>query len=517
LSRHHAIYAVPAAAWVAFAVWLYHDHVQKVETERASLRAQGDAILVALESGIRGLSRPRGGREGHFKSAVAGLLKKMAAEKAALEKQGKEVSAELESRIDALSKFKIGRIEQLKASLEELAQNPSVLGVAIMDKHSRPIVSAGDADRLAIDMPPGTQYLWLQDALLVARTVEASPMGWLHDAFRAMPPSLGSSPYHGKGRWRGRTPFGRGGPPPFRKQTANELGPIQARLLMSRGQLDAVLRQHVRMALTTGAIGLLAAVILAGAWRATIRNREHVAALELAEAQTQHLREMQLAGAGLAHEMKNPLNVLRATTQSMLHHGRRTPTERQALERMLDEIDRIVSRLNGFLSFSRVPELEWANVSAKQVVEEVVALLKHGAETGTPRIAVESLPAIRADAALFRQLVFNLLHNAMRATDESGTVRVRAVRSAPSRITLEISDTGIGVPVALREKLFRPYCSGWEGGTGLGLSIVRQIALAHGWKAGYRPNADRGSTFWVSDIEERGDEATRESEENSRR
>lgn len=153
MSRHHAIYAVPAAAWLAFAAWLYHDHTQKVQAERESLRAQGEAILVALESGIMGLSRSRGGGGEHFKVLVAGLLEKLTAERAALQNQDKEVPKELESRIDALSRYKAGPIEQLKASLEELAQNSFVLGAAILNDGGQLIVSAGNVDMLSIDVP----------------------------------------------------------------------------------------------------------------------------------------------------------------------------------------------------------------------------------------------------------------------------------------------------------------------------------------------------------------------------
>jgi len=280
---------------------------------------------------------------------------------------------------------------------------------------------------------------------------------------------------------------------------------------MSQGELASVIRQHAVMGLTAGAIGLIAAAVLAGAWHVSIRNRDQASALELAEAQNQHLREMQLAGAGLAHEIRNPLNVLRGTAQGMSEDCQQTGRQGQSAQRMLDEIDRIVSRLNAFLSFSNLATPEIAPVDAKQIVEEVGALLQHGLEDGKLEIAVDDLPSIRADRTLFRQIVFNLLHNAARATRDSGSVRVEAVRSDRSHLTLEVTDTGLGVSEELRERLFRPYCAGGEGGSGLGLSIVRQLAIAHGWQVGYRPNPDGGSTFWVASIEiaenEGGDEA----------
>ena len=277
--------------------------------------------------------------------------------------------------------------------------------------------------------------------------------------------------------------------------------PVYARLVLSQGELASIIQHHAHMALLAGMVGLVAAVFLGVAWHSSIKNREQVAALEVAEAQNLHLREMQLAGAGLAHEMKNPLNIVRGTAQGMLQNGNKPAKERQALERMLDEIDRVVSRLNEFLSFSRMPKPEFSPVSVRQVVDQVSSLLHHGMEAENPKIAVSELPTILADRRLFRQIVFNLLHNGVRATEEAGSVRVYAAATGPTTVRLEVSDSGTGVPEGMRDSLFRPYCTGWSGGTGLGLCIVRQLALAHGWKVGYRPSQDGGSTFWISGIE----------------
>ena len=515
MSRRVLLYAVTAAAWLAFAGWLHRDYLRRVAAERAALRARGEAILVALESGIRAMARaPFGRRAEHLKAALDALMQKLVAERDALREQGKPVPKELESRLQMLPKLKGGPADQLRASLEELVRHPAVLGVAIVDREGRTIVSAGITGGDTDERPVSPQDQWRDGMLLLTRAVDVSRFDWLFCELRSMAPSGMRQRSRRAGPRRGRwaeawgqtsSPGGPPGPRFSDREREKAPGPVYARLAMSQGELADVAREHLRMALTAGAIGLLAAAGVALAWHVSLRNREQAAALQTAEAQNQHLREMQLAGAGLAHEIKNPLNVLRGTAQSLLANGSQAGDE--GLRRMLDETDRVVSRLNSFLSFSRVPTPELTKVDATRLVQQVAELVGHGVDHQDAKIEVQPLPSIEADPELFRQMVFNLVHNAVRATADGGAVRIAAVPQAASRVTMEIADTGTGVPEPMREQLFRPYCSGWEGGTGLGLSIVRQIALAHGWRVGYRPNSNAGSTFWIAGIKTRQDPA----------
>ena len=494
--RRSVVYLVPLMAWLAFAGWLWQGSAAKVAAEKASLRAQGEAILVALESGMGALARIDMGRLEEARAALAELEEQA-------ENEGDDLSweyqwrlSEARARFEAMSRYRLGRLGQLQASLDELVQSAGVLAVSVVDSQGRTVVSAGDVSRWTAERPTEDHEVWLEGALALTRKVTPRRAQWIRpDVARRSGFGGDGGPYghhYGRSRDRGGGRGSAGGAKP---------GPIYSRLILSQGELAAIVAQHRAMALTAGAVGLLAAAVLAAAWHTSIKSREQAAALGLAEAQNQHLREMQLAGAGLAHEIKNPLNVLRGTAQAMLQGEGQTPEQREQLECMLDEIDRMVSRLDEFLSFSRVPTPELAPVRTAQVVEQVAALLQHGAEGAAVAIEVGELPTVQADRGLLRQVVFNLLHNAARAAGESGQVRVAAVADGSSRVTLEVCDSGVGVPEELRDQLFRPYCSGWQGGTGLGLSIVRQIAAAHGWKVGYRPNEDSGSTFWVSHIQ----------------
>jgi len=532
LPRRLLVYATPVAAWLAFAGWLCHDFLRKAEAERAALRDRGETILVALQSGIRAITRSRSKRYSFFRQSRDALLKRLIDERASLLAEGELVPDELESRIETLSALRIGGTERLQASLDELAKSPSVFAIGILPAAGEAIMSVGELTRWAVGEPEDGHEAWMDGALILTRKMTEPPSEWIRRelgeeikkrylAARNRGRSDGKGPAPAPPREAKAPDQPRPPPPPpahskdavlpapsdgqkpesSPKQQDPTRGPIYARLALSRGELATAITQHLRMACTAGLFGLVAAALLAIVWDVSIRNREQAAELAVAGARNEHLREMQLAGAGLAHELRNPLNVLRGTAQAMLGAGDMENDVRGGLKCMVAEIDRVVSRLNGFVSFSRVPSPERSSVNAKQVAEQVVGLLQHASDANNTEVEFSDLPVIQADPGLFRQVIFNLLHNALRATEASGAVQVRAIRKEKSKATIEVSDTGIGVPEDIQGELFRPYCTGWDEGTGLGLSIVRQIALAHGWEVGYRPNEGGGSTFWIAGIE----------------
>lgn len=504
MPRRLLVYATPVAAWLAFAGWLHRDFLRKAEAQRAALRDRGETILVALQSGIRAIIRSRSGRRNPVRASRDALLKRLTDERDLLLADAEPVPAELESRIETLSKMTVGHTERLRASLEELAKNPSVFAIGILDAKGEAVLSVGELARWGVGKPEPNQEAWPEGALILTRKMTQPPSEWIRrELGEEIRKRFTAAHGWGKAGDHSPSPDGRersrsGSPRPKQEPSP---GPVYARLVLSQGELTAAISQHRTMAATAGLIGLAAAALFAVVWDVSIRNREQAAELAVAATRNEHLREMQLAGAGLAHETRNPLNVLRGTTQAMLGTGDMGSDVREGLERMVAEIDRVVSRLNGFVSFSKVPSPELAPVDARQTAEQVVGLLQHANDASRTEVEILDLPLIQADPGLFRQMIFNLLHNALRATEESGTVQVRARHKEKSEATIEVADTGIGVPEAIRGELFRPYCTGWDGGTGLGLSIVRQIALAHGWEVGYHPNEDGGSTFWIAGID----------------
>ena len=214
-----------------------------------------------------------------------------------------------------------------------------------------------------------------------------------------------------------------------------------------------------------------------------------------------HLREMNLAAAGLAHETKNPLNIIRGLAQMISKQEEAPPAIREKSRGIVDESDRVTAQLNEFINYSRPREVRRSPVPLGAAVGEVVRALGFDLEEKALQISVQpDLPLIEADEQLLRQTLFNLLLNATQALDRSGEIRVCAALAGDNTLTLEISDNGPGVAPENREEVFKPYFTTHQKGTGLGLAIVQQIVLAHGWEIECLANQPRGALFRIRHI-----------------
>jgi signal transduction histidine kinase len=135
------------------------------------------------------------------------------------------------------------------------------------------------------------------------------------------------------------------------------------------------------------------------------------------------------------------------------------------------------------------------------VVRDVVRALDGDLEEKTIRLTVlgEEM-AVEADEQLLRQVLFNLLLNAIQAVDRGGHIQVVSRKSNGSEAVLEVRDNGPGIPLDLRKEIFKPYFTMHKDGTGLGLAVVQQIVLAHGWSVECLANAPRGAIFQISGL-----------------
>jgi signal transduction histidine kinase len=113
---------------------------------------------------------------------------------------------------------------------------------------------------------------------------------------------------------------------------------------------------------------------------------------------------------------------------------------------------------------------------------------------GSPALFIE------ADEQLLRQVLFNLLINAIQAVDEGGQIEIHAQRENGAGASLEIRDNGPGVPPENRQEIFKPYFTTNKKGTGLGLAVVQQIVLAHGWEIQCLGNQPKGAIFRITHL-----------------
>lgn len=272
-------------------------------------------------------------------------------------------------------------------------------------------------------------------------------------------------------------------------------------MMLSTAPVRAVTSHDLWLRLLITALGTVAAVSFGLAWRGLLRSSELEVRLARAAELNARLKDMNLAAAGLAHETKNPLNIIRGLAQVISKLSDVPDEVRQKTRQIIEETDRITSQLNDFINYSRPREVHRKNVDLNAVVSEVARALTHDLEEKSVQLDVQpNLPRIEADEALLRQALFNLLLNAVQAVPAQGQIQVVAQRVGASEVAIEIRDNGPGVPPELRTEIFKPYFTTHETGTGLGLAVVQQIVLAHGWEIECLANQPRGAVFRISHI-----------------
>jgi signal transduction histidine kinase len=277
-------------------------------------------------------------------------------------------------------------------------------------------------------------------------------------------------------------------------------------LVLDRAETDRQVRRAFWLRLWAVAAGAAVLVLLSVAWLTTVRLVESRSQARLLQSEADHLHDMGQAAAGLAHETRNPLGLVRGWTQRLAQSPGSTAEQRRQAQAVIEECDRITVRINQFLSYAKPCDPQPERLDLEGLVAELVAILQPDLECKALKIdlAVENRPAVvDVDREMFRQAVFNLLSNAIEFAPQSGVIEVRLTRGRGGRLRLEIADPGPGVPAERADSLFSPYFSTRPGGVGLGLAIVRRIARAHGWRAGYRPRPGGGSIFWLDHADDR--------------
>jgi signal transduction histidine kinase len=235
-------------------------------------------------------------------------------------------------------------------------------------------------------------------------------------------------------------------------------------------------------------------LLMDGMWK-LIQRRQSDKALREAES----LAAIGKALSGLAHDLRTPIVAIGGFTRLVQKHMGKDNPDLNKLEIVLKETRRMESMVKNMLDFARPLELDLSTEDIGLLIEESLAVVEGAAREKMVQIQRQSsphLPLISVDAVRMKQVIINLVINAVQASPECETVIVRS-RYKHENLAIDIVDHGSGIPPEKREEIFYPFVSTRKEGTGLGLAIVRKIVEAHKGHVRIFDNPERGVTFRV--------------------
>lgn len=227
---------------------------------------------------------------------------------------------------------------------------------------------------------------------------------------------------------------------------------------------------------------------------------------EIKTLEAQILRQERLAAlgqlsAGVAHEIRNPLGIIKGSAELLQKRFAHLPEEEGLTEFIIDEVKRLSKVVTNFLEFARPkdPLLQQTDINA--VLGYTVDMIEKQSNADRFQFVRDLTPdalTVNADREQFQQVFINLILNGMDAMPEGGTIAVRSrLSSSEGAPVVEIEDHGTGIPKADLEKVFNPFYTTKENGTGLGLSIVHNIIQSHGARLKVNSVEGRGTVFRI--------------------
>jgi signal transduction histidine kinase len=290
----------------------------------------------------------------------------------------------------------------------------------------------------------------------------------------------------------------------------------------SRGPVQAGDDALLMTNLIEGTDGKLVGILLVS------RNLAYLSRMQSTIAYSRKLVALGRLTAGIAHEVKNPLNAMMIHLELLRTKIRRNAMpkaepvaagglglsearsserakagETDALQHVAvieSEIRRLDEVVQGFLKFSRPEDLRLQPVLVKDVFDEILPLIEPEARKNSVRVEVDApgdVPSVNGDAAMLRQAFLNLAINACQAMPNGGTLRLSYAAAPGNRVEVRFEDTGVGIPAEHLSKIFDLYFTTKDHGTGIGLSMVYRIIQLHDGEVEVESTKGRGTIFRV--------------------
>jgi len=260
------------------------------------------------------------------------------------------------------------------------------------------------------------------------------------------------------------------------------------------------------------------------------RNLEYLSQVQSTIRYSRKLAALGRLSAGVAHEVKNPLNAMMIHLELLrqVFATRRgsprlvaaaaaavagpsagsqavpgsAPDESEALEHVdviASEIRRLDEVVQGFLKFTRPEDLKLQPVSLPALFAEVMPIIRPEAEPARVQVSVDcdGVPDVNGDLAMLRQAFLNLALNACQAMPNGGVLRVHAESVRGRRVAVSIADTGVGIHPDHLQRIFDLYFTTKERGSGIGLSMVYRTVQMHDGEIEVQSTPGAGTTFRV--------------------
>ena len=279
-----------------------------------------------------------------------------------------------------------------------------------------------------------------------------------------------------------------------------------ARVGLETHETDQLLAENrKRIFLWTGLMVLVGLFAMGVLYRTQNRHVSRMQAMRERLYQAERLSALGKLGAGVAHEVRNPLNAISMAAQRLQREF--VPTESDKKEKferisyiVRDEIKRLNKIIEDFLSLSRSNRMEFHEQPLDGLLDRIFFLAREEAEPRGIHVEkrrVSPPPKIRMDAGKMEQALLNIIRNALESISGEGSITISCEMQGKDRIGIGIKDTGGGIPAGEEKRIFDPFYTCKETGVGLGLTIAHEIVLAHGGEIRVSSETGKGSTFEV--------------------
>ncbi len=278
-----------------------------------------------------------------------------------------------------------------------------------------------------------------------------------------------------------------------------------ARVGLESDRADQILTRNRNLLFISMALVIL--IGLFSLWFLYMNQNRHLARIEEMRKQLEQSERLSALGqlaAGVAHEIRNPLNAISLASQRLQREFHPETGKEEDFQRLTgvirDEIRRLNEIIEDFLSFSRSRRLEFRSYSVRDLLFKIVSLIEEEAKSRGVSIQLQSLDSVHPvpmDVDKLQQAFLNIIKNAMESIPGEGAVSISVEPSGGDWVSIKIRDTGSGLTPEEIERIFNPEYTTKEKGLGLGLPIAHEIVRGHGGRILVESKPGSGTTFDV--------------------